>query len=159
MPDGAKLVIEVGQAAMTKRFSVSKALDGAIGSSYQLVLSSEVMQRRTDGTLFPSTLKVSAVHTTGITSEPYLGRYRIEESSSLTAAGDTEELSIILTRDDSSGSMTAHVVQRGLELSSDDIAKLGAIHWYASGGTEILATGATYKASGAVVNIEARLEA
>lgn len=82
MPDGAKLVIEIGQAAMTKRFSVSKARDGAIGSSYQLVLSSEVMQRRADGTLFPSTLKVSAVHTTGITSEPYLGRYRIEESTS-----------------------------------------------------------------------------
>ena len=81
MPDGAKLVIEVGQAAMTKRFSVSKARDGAIGSSYQLVLSSEVMQRRTDGTLFPSLVEISAIHTTGTASEPYIGRYQITETT------------------------------------------------------------------------------
>lgn len=58
-----------------------------------------------------------------------------------------------------SATLTAHVYRGGSELDSDSIAKLGAIHWYASGGTEILATGKTYKASGAVVNLEARLEA
>ena len=82
-------------------------------------------------------------------------------------ADGKDALSLVITSDKGqiaknaaiSATLTAHVYRGGSELSSDDIAKLGAIHWYASGGTEILATGSTYKASGAVVNLEARLEA
>ena len=96
-----------------------------------------------------------------ISGNTKLGRMAIATNpgndENLYFAYNNSELAIYITTQDEV--LTAHVVQGGLELSSDDIAKLGAIHWYASGGTEILATGATYKASGAVVNLEARLEA
>lgn len=93
---------------------------------------------------------------------------RVNDGATGPAGADgADALSLVITSDKGqiaknaaiSATLTAHVYRGGSELSSDDIAKLGAIHWYASGGTEILATGSTYKASGAVVNLEARLEA
>ena len=96
-----------------------------------------------------------------ISGNTKLGRMAIATNpgndENLYFAYNNSELAIYITTQDEV--LTAHVYRGGSELSSDDIAKLGAIHWYASGGTEILATGATYKASGAVVNLEARLEA
>ena len=56
--------------------------------------------------------------------------------------------------------LTAHVYRNGAELSEEDIAKIGIVHWYLNGADADSGTGLTYTLStdASVMMVEARLE-
>jgi hypothetical protein len=57
--------------------------------------------------------------------------------------------------------LTAHVYRNGTELSEEDIAKIGIVHWYLNGADDAdSGTGLTYTLStdASVMMVEARLE-
>ena len=76
-----------------------------------------------------------------------------------TGAAGADAITMAVTTDNgtvfknSSGTttLTAHVYKAGVELSSQDVAKLGTIRWYKDGGTTSVGSGATLSVSASSV--------
>lgn len=78
---GNNLTLQTGSAVVTKRFSISKAPDGRIGTSYDIQASAEVLRKDTDGGFTPEYVIFSALYNDGTDMKSYSGRYKIEEST------------------------------------------------------------------------------
>ena len=78
---GNNLSMQAGSATITKRFSISKAPDGKIGTSYDIQTSTEVLRKDTDGNFTPAYVTFSALYNDGTDMKTYSGRYKIEEST------------------------------------------------------------------------------
>ena len=78
---GAYLTMRTGGAHIKKRFSISKAPDGRVGTSYQLRADTLVLRKQQDGTLLPKSVLFSAVYNDGQHLNSYAGRFKIEEST------------------------------------------------------------------------------
>ena len=99
---GKKLKLPSGAAHMTKRFSISKAPDGQVGTSYSLMASAQTMTRSNTNTLSPQSVTFSAIKTSGNTTEDYQGYYKIEETSNWSSytekySSSSSELSKLYT--------------------------------------------------------------
>lgn len=78
---GNYLTMRTGGAHIKKRFSISKAPDGRVGTSYQLRADTLVLRKQQDGTLLPKSVLFSAVYNDGQHLNGYAGRFKIEEST------------------------------------------------------------------------------
>lgn len=77
---GNNLTLRSGSATITKRFSISKAPDGKIGTSYKIQSSAEILRKDTTGFIPPS-ITFTAMYNDGVDMMDYTGRYKIEEST------------------------------------------------------------------------------
>ncbi len=77
---GTYFTMRTGGAHIKKRFSISKAPDGRIGTSYKLKVDSLVIRKQQNETLLPGTIGFSAVYSDGQHLSSYAGRFKIEES-------------------------------------------------------------------------------
>lgn len=77
---GNNFTLQTGSATITKRFSISKAPDGRIGTSYDIQCSAQVL-RKEDGEFIPGYVTFSALYNDGVDMRSYAGRYKIEEST------------------------------------------------------------------------------
>lgn len=77
---GTYLTMRTGGAHIKKRFSISKAPDGRVGTSYKLKVDSLVIRKQQNETLLPGTIGFSAVYNDGQHLSSYAGRFKIEES-------------------------------------------------------------------------------
>lgn len=77
---GEYLTMRTGGAHIKKRFSISKAPDGRVGTSYKLKVDSLVLRKQQNGALIPGTIGFSAVYNDGQHLSSYAGRFKIEES-------------------------------------------------------------------------------
>ena len=77
---GNNLTIQTGSAVITKRFSISKAPDGKIGTSYDIQCSTTILRKDTDG-FIPSYVTFSAIYNDGVDMRQYTGRFKIEETT------------------------------------------------------------------------------
>ena len=77
---GNNLTMPSGSATITKRFSISKAPDGKIGTSYDIQCSTSILRKDTSG-FIPAYVTFSAMYNDGVDMRNYSGRYKIEEST------------------------------------------------------------------------------
>lgn len=77
---GNNLTMQTGSATVTKRFSISKAPDGKVGTSYSIQCSTTILRKDTEG-FVPSFITFSALFNDGVDMRSYAGRYKIEEST------------------------------------------------------------------------------
>lgn len=78
---GAKLKLPSGAAHLSKRFSISKSPDGAVGTSYDIHASVLAITRDANDHLSPSSVTFSAVRNSGIETSDYSGYFVIEETT------------------------------------------------------------------------------
>lgn len=78
---GAKLKLPSGAAHLSKRFSISKSPDGAVGTSYDVHASVLAITRDANDHLSPSSVTFSAVRNSGIETADYSGYFVIEETT------------------------------------------------------------------------------
>ena len=76
---GNPYVISAKAVHLSKRFSISKAPDGKVGTSYSLSSSALVLARNSEGSLTPSTVAFTAHVNDGSGTADYLGHFQIEE--------------------------------------------------------------------------------
>lgn len=97
---GKRFTMRTGGAHIKKRFSISKAPDGRIGTSYKLKLDALVIRKQLSGTLLPGTIGMSAVYNDGQHQMTYAGRFKVEESKD----GNTYAQTYLSTSDEISKS-------------------------------------------------------
>jgi hypothetical protein len=89
MPDGKIFKMNSGVATVHKRFSLSKSPDGRAGQSWNLMVSSSVVNKKENSTFNPPSVVFSANYNDGMTVNPFSGRFLIEESTDGTVYTET----------------------------------------------------------------------
>lgn len=89
MPDGKILKMNSDAATVHKRFSLSKSPDGRAGQSWNLMVSSSVVNKKENSTFNPPSVVFSANYNDGMTVNPFSGRFLIEESTDGTVYTET----------------------------------------------------------------------
>ena len=81
-PDDKRITMTAGSAQVVKRFSISKARDGRVGTSYKLVADPAVVRKMASGELLPASVKFSAFYSQGpLESRAFAGIFTIDEST------------------------------------------------------------------------------
>lgn len=78
---GNNLTMQSGSATITKRFSISKAPDGQVGTSYDLQCSTIILRKDTNNEFIPDAVTFSAIYNDGTAMRDFAGRFKIEEST------------------------------------------------------------------------------
>ena len=71
--------VYLGTLRTTKRFTMSKIKGGENSRSYYVQSDTQLIKVVTDDTLEPNVINLSAYYREGLASQPYAGRYKIEE--------------------------------------------------------------------------------